>query len=292
MYQPEDTDLYIPRVDGIWVSRSEFIITCPDCGKRKLSWNPYKDRGQCFVCKTGFNAISLARKIKSYRSLVSKFNLGKRSALKTNRSSSSTEPVGMDSIPEFAIDTICRGWNITRESLRAAHPVLRASSLSVGFRITSGGLAWRSIFPEKKGWKLSKESDRARSWFEVPSLFNPAVAILVEGIFDCIKIFGSGVPLDQLAPISCLGTSIPKYLPHHLLERAVKKVVLWMDPDAAGLAGVEKAFAHFPAILFPCVFVISHSKEPADCDNEEIREILGGIADDHTPLSGSTCQVR
>ncbi len=293
MLQPDD-EIYIPRVDGVWVSRTEFVITCPDCGKRKLSWNPYKDRGQCFVCKTGFNGTSLRRKLKSYRSLAARFGfglLGKKKQLPDSSGLHRDEQLEGGCIPEFAIDTICRSRRLSRETLRAAHPVLRSQSLSVGFPITCGGYAWRSIFTDKKGWTLPG-ADRARAWFEVPSIDNPAICILVEGIFDCLKIHESGVPLDQYRPISCLGTSIPKTLPQALYERGVKKIVLWMDPDEAGDIGVEKAFAHFPEILFSCVFVIKHSKEPADCDNAEIREVLEGIADDFTPFSGSACKVR
>lgn len=118
------------------------------------------------------------------------------------------------------------------------------------------------------------------TWFEIPPV--QTTAVLVEGILDAIRCRQAGV-----FGVSMLGLKVNPNLPKHLHDLGVRELVIWTDPDLAGITSAHtsplldaikplkgKVPRAIPRSLFPNPKIISYKKEPADCSPEEIREVL------------------
>lgn len=228
------------QIDGKRVGKGEILLKCPMCNKEKLYWNETKEVGFCHYC---------AKSVVGTRNLKKLFD-------------TDAEPTWGDSAPLARLTSMAHeatrsnqpAWVVprarwylrkrqvdkntaeqaglkycvqTEELLVPLCPVtVEAPAAHQKRRLSANGQA--GVWLHQKGVQ--------KSYYVIGQNLIPSCrrrAVLVEGAFDA---------LGHLAghAVCVLGTSLSDTVLVHLADR-YEEVLLWFDPDNAGIAGAKKA---------------------------------------------------
>lgn len=267
-------ELYLPPAphtrDGL-----DYCYSCPNSSCMSLGglhWNPSKGLGICWVCKKGYNVVSL-KKVFGGTSVFQLPELTRRERPKISREYLSWSDSNL--CRNLLLDPDLKvGWGLNEKTMQhqLSAPVFDPKSNRIGFKV--GGQRatfynWRSIFRERRGWKLDFGVDRDTAHYTSPDVGGVQDTVfLVEGILDCLRLQSAGV-----SAISSLGTSPGKSLPEMFKQEGVNRIIVWYDPDRAGVRGEEKVRELFSPIFF-LVQVFRHDREPGDMTSQEIVEMF------------------
>lgn len=267
---------------------AEIQVCCPFCVQRgyspdtryRLGLNVRKNMGHCFNCEWG------SRKAVTY--IAKLFNLGD---VDTSDFSKEEKKVHSDvHLPE----DFCRLWKKGKRPFGALYKkafdylINRGVSISqienhrIGVSLI-GDYAYRIVFPVYFKRKLVglvcrdftgqsdlryKNSVGDKFLYNARSYPTSDTAILSEGIFDCLSIERALPTFDSIA---LLGHSLTPETEAYLLQK-YKKLIVWSDPDVAGLMGSIKIAESFRMIGRQVEFVPPYKdKDPGDLSAPIIR---------------------
>src|SRR5205823_14679972 len=92
--------------------------------------------------------------------------------------------------------------------------------------------------------------------------------VLVEGFFDCLKVWQAGFPAVALMGCSMSG---PQEL---LLSTMFDAALLLFDGDEAGVAGIEAALTPLGSSMWVKAQWLPEGKQPDQMSSEELQEAL------------------
>ena len=166
-----------------------------------------------------------------------------------------------------------------------------AEHFGIGFFYGKGSMAERLVIPthneegELIGYAGRAVDDEVEPKYKFPAGFrkslvlfnyhrakgsvNRGVVIVVEGFFDCMKIYQAGFP----NVVALMGSSLSPEQ-EALLLTCFGKVVLMFDGDEAGKSATSEITSQFAQKCFVRVVDVPDGKQPDQLSSDEIREIL------------------
>lgn len=240
----------------------ELRVRCPDCEKPNLSINTDKQVGWCYKCKKVFSRNEVAALIKGNR--------------RPNREALRALPVLQPAWEHREAHAYLFTRLVTEEDAPAT--LYDPSGKRLYFRIYSPSQDLSPSYHTRglskdDGWRIVTGTDKKNYVYvnntDLLTNTDRRAVCVVEGIFDAIRLGKNA--------LSLLGTD---YSPvHHTFLRSFQKVVVWMDPDAAGEAATKKIVER----LGEKAHVVRGLKEPGDLspndkDLKRVKEILNAGA--------------
>jgi len=260
---------------------NEIIVCCPFCHKRgkespdtqyHLGLNTKKNVAHCYRCdwKCGANAVQVLLGV-SYQ--ISNLDLAEEKV--------KTKPIwpkDFEPLRTFGDYWMRKAYSLVQS--RGVTPE-QIDKFNPGLCLM-GAFRYRVVFPlyDSKN-KLEGFSgrtiikDKQPKWYHSKGLegslflaqYHKRDSIVVtEGIWDALAVHRG---LKRVADSAALlGHNLSDAKLEHLRE--YKKIVFWLDPDAAGLEGVIDTAED---LLYDTdVHIISYPKEPGECNDIEVRE--------------------
>jgi DNA primase len=94
------------------------------------------------------------------------------------------------------------------------------------------------------------------------------VVIIVEGFFDCLKVWQSG----SLNVVALMGSTLSEH--QEKLLRPFKSIILFLDGDEAGREAAQAIAGRLVHSHFVNVISLPEGKQPDRLSSEEIRKLL------------------
>lgn len=226
----------------------ERSVRCPRCGRDgKLYVNDMKRVGFCHYCHEGWNRDAL-----------------EEHGLLSNKVRDTTYARGLTTPPPLES---AWAYREAREYLQsravseadAPHVFYDPRGRRLYFRIWSPSddlpRSWHTRGLSKEdGWRVFHGTDKQHYLYGTRAV-TPRRVVVVEGIFDQLRL-GPGA-------VALLGTYVS---PTHMAYlRRFSEVVLWLDPDEAGLSATEDLKRRLMALTRPPILRVSpFESEPGD----------------------------
>ncbi len=191
----------------------------------------------------------------------------------------------------------------TLKDIDFTHPYLRQRGLraetvqhfGVGYFPGKGSMVGRVVIPinNERGELIAyagRAIDATEPKYKVPSGFKKSRAlfnldrvlarvkdaqlkndlvIVVEGFFDCMKVFQAGFP----CVVALMGSSMSDVQESFL--RHFRRVILFLDGDDAGRAGAQSIAERLMHRVFVKVVDLRDGKQPDQLSSDELKRILG-----------------
>lgn len=239
----------------------DLVGVCPECGAPKLNYRPEKGAGICNACHATFSRRSIIRA--GFPPQDNQPHYGEGAPKKEIKSSPEKELRScLDGAAKLAVEGL-RGWDTSEGWTSTCHYCPQDLRLYFDLTATSPNApplqTSRSIWPSQRGWVVTG-SRRGYFYGILPQ--NSDTIILMEGINDVI---GSGLYGKAIA---MLGTTLGADVQAHLFAKGFRNIIIWLDPDAAGLSGAAKLKKQLRGI-FPSVKVLFHPVEPKKVSKRE-----------------------
>jgi len=191
-----------------------------------------------------------------------------------------------------------RPLTFTLRGVDPAHPYLRergielatAEEFGIGFFPGRGLMQGRIVIPirNERGELVAyagRAIDGSEPKYKLPAgfkksvLFNldralrdkPTSLIVVEGFFDCIRVWKAGFP----NVVALMGSSMTDAQEQLLLAHA-RRAVLLLDGDAAGRAGATEIASRLVRRCLTRIVELSEGKQPDQLKTEELAGLLKG----------------
>lgn len=165
-----------------------------------------------------------------------------------------------------------------------------ATAFGVGFFQGKGSMSGRVVIPihNTEGQLVAyagRSIDGSEPKYRVPAGFKKSLvffnlhralqsrgkrAVVVEGFFDCMKVYQAGVS----CPVALMGTSLSERQELLLVEH-FDQVIVMLDGDEAGRQSAAEISSRLVRRLFVRVADLPEGKQPDQLSSQEIREILG-----------------
>ena len=205
-------------------------------------------------------------------------------------------------VSEKKDDEVNRPLSFTLHGIDPTHSYLRARGIleetsrhfGVGFFSGRGTMAGRVVIPisNERGELVAyagRAIDDAEPKYKFPTGFKKGVVlfnlhhvrelpssgkndvIVVEGFFDCLKVWQSGF----LNVVALMGSSLSDEQQNVLCEFA--RVVLFLDGDEAGRTAARDVASILVQRTFVKIVNLPDGKQPDQLSSEEIRTILGSL---------------
>ena len=163
----------------------------------------------------------------------------------------------------------------------------QAELFGIGFYSGKGSMSGRVVIPihNERGELVAyagRAIDDSEPRYKLPAGFHKSQVlfnlhrvtahevILVEGFYDCMKVWQSLHPFV----VALMGSSLSEYQEEVLL-RQFKRVTLLMDGDAAGRQASEEIAKRLVRKLHVRIVDLPDGQQPDQLDEEGIRRALG-----------------
>ena len=237
------------RVEG----GAELVTECPNCRRDKLYVSLRKQVGICFFCGKTYT-----------REMVRQMGLGEDYTQFTAVMDNHEEPLELVS-PDTDIDA---RLFLAKRNVRAkdyASSIRWCAKLRrLFFRIQSPNFgayapAWHTRgIDEGKGWICQPGVQKQHYWY---GWRGSETLCVVEGIWDAMSLHERGI-----SAIALLGTQMSQtHLKGIIQWPGLRQVVLWFDPDAAGIKATEKIANQLEPVVETVVCVEGYP-EPSESD--------------------------
>ena len=130
--------------------------------------------------------------------------------------------------------------------------------------------AGRAIDGSEPRYKLPAGFHRSLELFNVHRVPGPTV-ILVEGFFDCMKIYQAGFP-----SVALMGSSLSEAQERLLVEK-FQRVVVMLDGDEPGRDGTAECLTRLGRGTWVRTPLIQDRRQPDQLSSQEIQQILQSI---------------
>jgi DNA primase len=180
-----------------------------------------------------------------------------------------------------------------------AHPYLKergitnetAETFGVGLFAGRGSMNGRVVIPihNERGELVAyagRSIDGSEPRYKLPAGFHKSHVLLnlhrassktagsevvvVEGFFDCMKVWQSG----HSSVVALMGSSLSEQQERLLLDR-FKQVTLFLDGDEAGRSAADEIAARLIRQMHVRIVELPVGKQPDELDQEQLRALLG-----------------
>ena len=253
-----------------------------------------KNAFHCFSCKARGNVLDFVAAMEkcSVRVAAARmqewFSIDSRSAA-ADANRSTREKRGEEAQPEN------KPLAFELKGVDSAHPYLAergitretAETFGVGLFSGRGSMSGRVVIPihNERGELVAyagRSIDGSEPRYKLPAgfhkghvLFNlhratTADVIVVEGFFDCIKVWQAGHP----SVVALMGCTLSEHQEKLLLER-FQKVTLLLDGDDAGMKASEEIARRLVRRVHVRLAEVPDGKQPDQLDAEQLGALLG-----------------
>jgi DNA primase len=191
-------------------------------------------------------------------------------------------------------DLVNRPLTFELRGVDPTHPYLASRGLrretletfGVGFFPGKGSMSGRVVIPihNERGELVAyagRSIDGSELKYKLPAGFHKSLVvynlhrvtaeevIVVEGFFDCMKVWQSGNP----SVVALMGSSLSDAQERLLVER-FQRVTLLLDGDEAGQAAASEIAGRLVRRLFVRILAVPKGKQPDQLSDEELVELL------------------
>ena len=128
--------------------------------------------------------------------------------------------------------------------------------------------AGRSIDGSEPRYKFPAGFHKAAVLFNLHRVETAREVVLVEGFFDCMKLWQAG-----FAPVALMGCSLSEQQERLLVER-FQIAVLLLDGDEAGKLGTDECLLRLGRRMWVKAVVVPEGKQPDKLSVEELRGVM------------------
>jgi len=290
--------MVLDRYQINWLRKSgeELRGRCPihqGEGQQSFHVSPAKNAFHCFSCKARGNVLDFvaamekcsvrdaAMKLQEWFAIDSTTAPGEGTAAKEEKRGEGTEPANKPL--GFAL----KGIDLTHPYL-AERGITKETAETFGVGLFSGrgsmngrvvipihnelgelvAYAGRSIDGSEPRYKLPAGFHKSRVLFNLHRTTGPEV-IVVEGFFDCMKVWQSG----HSSVVALMGSSLSDQQERLLLGR-FKKITLLLDGDDAGRSAADEIGARLIRRVHVRIVEPPDGKQPDQLDREELGVLL------------------
>lgn len=139
-----------------------------------------------------------------------------------------------------------------------------------GNLVAYAGRALDDELAKKEGkYKLPANFHKSLVLFNFNRIEEFDALILVEGFFDCFKVYQSGFK----SVCALMGASMSEFQEKLILER-FKRIVLMLDSDSAGRQGAKDVLNRLYDKIYVRVVKLEEKKQPDELSENEIQKLL------------------
>jgi DNA primase len=164
-----------------------------------------------------------------------------------------------------------------------------AEQFGVGFFSGKGSMSGRVVIPihNERGELVAysgRAIDGSEPKYKLPAGFHkslelynlhravednePRVVVVVEGFFDCLKVYEAGYP-----SVALMGSTLSKQQEEQLV-RNFRAAMVMMDGDAAGKTAAGEIVGRLAGRMFVRVIELAEGKQPDSMTKEELKGVL------------------
>jgi len=284
------------EVRGLKESRGELRGRCP-ISKCKdddpFSANVSKNCFQCFSCKRKGNVLDFVAAMEkcSVRDAALKlaewFSVPNGNGNEEPAEQSAAESRGESAAGNMPLTFELKGVDPAHEYLRERGITQEtAETFSAGFFSGKGSMSGRVVIPihnssgelvayagraidgSEPKYKLPTGFQKSLELFNLHRLQGSREVVLVEGFFDCMKIWQAGFPGAAL-----MGSSLSEQQERLLVQR-FQVAVLLLDGDEAGQRATDECLLRLGRRMWVKAVVVPQGKQPDQLSSEELNLLL------------------
>jgi 5S rRNA maturation endonuclease (ribonuclease M5) len=269
--------------------KGEVQYKCPLCNTWELTWNVRTKIGVCWKCKKGYNEYSI-KKIATTTPLLINVQVAAQSKNEKHPELYLVS-IGEDNYKNFP-DVMAFLMGNKNLNYDCIHKNIFVDNVNnrVAFYLKNtetkkcDAYMYRNV--DIKKWRAAPGLVKSNYVYEayLTTLSTPPLQIytfnslfLVEGCFDVLSLAQVGIRACGL-----LGTQLyenqEKYIINKLKEENLN-LVIWMDPDKAGIECIQDIVKRFRFAYGIKATVIFAEKEPNDYTEEELKDFFSAQSD-------------
>ena len=283
-----------------WLKKSgeELRGRCPihqGEGQQSFHVSLTKNAFHCFSCKARGNVLDFVGAMEKCSVREAAAKIQEWFAVTTNLMPVETKQVSKTEKRETDSEVGNKPLNFELRGVDLAHPYLAergvtketAETFGVGLFSGRGSMSGRVVIPihSERGELVAyagRAIDESEPRYKLPVgfhkrhvLFNLHKAggeqvIVVEGFFDCMKVWQSG----HSSVVALMGSTLSERQEHLLVER-FKMITLFLDADEAGRKAAEDIAVRLLRKVHVRILEPPDGKQPDQLDQEQLRALLG-----------------
>ena len=262
--------------------------------------NTVKGAFQCFSCKARGNVLDFVAKMEncSVRDAALKlaewFSVSQSAASGGEGSKETSPPQAPAESKTPVVELVNKPLTFELKGVDPNHSYLAGRGISkeiveafgVGYFSGKGSMAGRIVIPihDERGQLVAyagRSIDNSEPKYKLPTGFHKSLVlynlhrvtsqevILVEGFFDCMKVWQSLNPFV----VALMGSSLSAQQ-EQMLVRQFKKVTLLLDGDDAGRGAAEEISRRLVRRVFVRIVDVPDGKQPDSMITEELQTLL------------------
>ena len=283
-----------------WLKKSgeELRGRCPihqGEGQQSFHVSLTKNAFHCFSCKARGNVLDFVGAMEKCSVREAAAKIQEWFAVTSKLMPVETKHVSKTEKRETDSEVGNKPLNFELKGVDLGHPYLgargitreTAESFGVGLFSGRGSMSGRVVIPihSERGELVAyagRAIDESEPRYKFPVgfhkshvLFNLHKAggeqvIVVEGFFDCMKVWQAGYS----SVVALMGSTLSERQEHLLVER-FKMITLFLDADEAGRKAVEEIAARLLRKVHVRILEPPDGKQPDQLDQEQLRALLG-----------------
>ena len=283
-----------------WLKKSgeELRGRCPihqGEGQQSFHVSLTKNAFHCFSCKARGNVLDFVGAMEKCSVREAAAKIQEWFAVTSKLMPVETKHVSKTEKRETDSEVGNKPLNFELKGVDLGHPYLgargitreTAESFGVGLFSGRGSMSGRVVIPihSERGELVAyagRAIDESEPRYKLPVgfhkrhvLFNLHKAggeqvIVVEGFFDCMKVWQAGYS----SVVALMGSTLSERQEHLLVER-FKMITLFLDADEAGRKAVEEIAARLLRKVHVRILEPPDGKQPDQLDQEQLRALLG-----------------